>query len=183
MNSKNFQFSNYTPAEFEQFRNAVQQDGFSITQNTIDTVSGHIGSLTYLTGKYNRNQQVLTVTVKTSPWVPTQDTDLKSNVLRVVNKPTESDSIVNQEAVKTEKTSGGIPVAIKSIAAGPVKNTAVPAALTSQQATNIAKVLKQAEAAKTQPPAATTPIVPKQTPVPAATSAASDAPASTPSKS
>jgi hypothetical protein len=182
MNSKDFQFASYTPAEFEQFRTAVQQDGFQITQNTIDTVSGHIGSLTYITGKYNRNQQILTVTVKTSPWGSTQDADLKTNVLRVVNKSAASDVVVNHEAVKTTKTAAGTPVAPKSIAAGPVKNAAVPPALTTAQATNIAAVLKQGAIANA-PAANITPTLnlPKQQPVPASTPAVPPA-TSTPTK-
>lgn len=103
MNSQQFQYQNYTPAEFEQFRNAVQADGFTVTQNTIDSVSGHIGSLTYITGSYNRNQNVLTVTVKTSPWQSFRDNELENNVKRVVSRTTEVKEAekVNPIAVKT----------------------------------------------------------------------------------
>ena len=101
MKSQQFQYSNYSPTEFEQFRNAVQMDGFTVTQNTIDTVSGHIGSLTYLTGNYNRNQQVLTVTVKTSPWQSFQDGHLEDNVKRVVARDEQAAAKVNEQAVKT----------------------------------------------------------------------------------
>jgi hypothetical protein len=172
MDSKDFQFSGYTPAEFEQFRTAVQQDGFSITQNTIDTVSGHIGSLTYLTGKYNRNQQLLIVTIKTSPWQSMQDVDLKSNVLRVVNKPTSEEVSVNHTPVKTTLTKTGTPVApaVATNPAGGPKNAVVPPALTTAQAANVSTVLKQAAtSAPTPATTAATPTlnVPKQAPVPA----------------
>lgn len=125
MKSQDFQFASYTPAEFEQFRSAVQQDGFTVTQNTIDTVSGHIGSLTYITGKYNRNQQLLVVTIKTSPWQSLQDVDLESNVLRVVNKTAAEETPVNSTPVKTD-SDATTPI----IAAGPVKNAVVPSAAT-----------------------------------------------------
>jgi hypothetical protein len=189
MDSKDFQFSGYTPAEFEQFRTAVQQDGFSITQNTIDTVSGHIGSLTYLTGKYNRNQQLLIVTIKTSPWQSMQDVDVKSNVLRVVNKDKSEEVSVNHTPVKTSLTKTGTPVAppVPTNPAGGPKNAVVPPALTTAQATNVAQVLKQAAASAPSPATtAATPTlnVPKQQPVPAgSTTPAAVPPAtSTPTK-
>jgi hypothetical protein len=175
MQSKDFQFSSYTPAEFEQFRTAVQKDGFSITQNTIDTVSGHIGSLTYITGKYNRNQQVLIVTIMTSPWQSMQDSDVESNVLRIVSKTTAEELSVNVTPVKTQLNKAGTPVT-PAIAAGPVKNAVVPPALTTAQAANVAKVLNA-----TPSP---TLIVAKQAPVPAAstTPGAATAATSTPTK-
>jgi hypothetical protein len=180
MDSKDFQFSGYTPAEFEQFRTAVQQDGFTVTQNTIDTVAGHIGSLTYLTGKYNRNQQLLTVTIKTSPWQSLQDVDVKLNVLRVVNKLDVSQSAVNSTPVKTAVTKAGTP----AIAAGPVKNAVTPPApaITTAQAANISKVLNAAAKPESTATTPAAPIVPKQTPVPAASTTPAEAATSTPTK-
>jgi hypothetical protein len=178
MKSQNFQFSNYTTAEFQQFRVAVQQDGFSITQNTIDTVSGHIGSLTYITGRYNRNQQLLIVTIQSSPWQSMQDSDVESNVLRVVNKTASEEVSVNIIPVKTAMTKAGTPVtpAIATNPAGGPKNAVVPPALTTAQAANVSKVLNATPAP--------TPIVAKQAPVPAAstTPGAATAATSTPTK-
>ncbi|HEY1645037.1 MAG TPA: hypothetical protein VGF75_01475 [Candidatus Saccharimonadales bacterium] len=107
MKSQQFQFASYSPAEFEQFRAAVMQDGFQVTQSTIDTVSGHIGSLTYLTGAYNRNQQLLTVTIKTSPWQTFQDADVEGNVLRVTSRQKKEAAAVNTTAVKSAVPTAG----------------------------------------------------------------------------
>lgn len=186
MQSKDFQFSGYTPAEFEQFRTAVQQDGFIITHNTIDTVAGHIGSLTYLTGKYNRNQQLLVVTINTSPWQSMQDIDLKSNVLRVVNKTDAEEVSVNVTPVKTAVTKTGTPVApvVATNPAGGPKNAVVPPALTTAQATNVSAVLKQTAASASATSGNATPavIVPKQAPVPAASTTPAEAATTTPTK-
>lgn len=185
MKSQDFQFASYTPAEFEQFRTAVQQDGFTVTQNTIDTVSGHIGSLTYLTGKYNRNQQLLVVTIKTSPWQSMQDGDVETNVLRVVNKSAAEETPINATPVTTPITKAGTPATAKVATnpAGGPKNAVVPPALTTAQAANVSKVLQQAQVAKpSDAGTTTTPIVPKQTPVPAASTTPAEAATTTPTK-
>lgn len=152
MKSQQFQYSNYSPTEFEQFRNAVQLDGFTVTQNTIDTVSGHIGSLTYLTGFYNRNQQVLTVTVKTSPWQSLQDGELEGNVNRVVARNEEAVAKVNSVPVKTPPTAE-----VKSL--GTNKNIVQPAA-------PLATTSAALKPAPVQPTVSTQKPVPTQTPKP-----------------
>lgn len=115
LDSQDFQYLNYTPTEFEQFRSAIEQDGFTITQNSIDTVAGHLGSLTYLTANYNRNQQILLVTIKTSPWQSFQKSDLKANVLRVVKRDQTAAEAghapVNTTPVKSPTTPAGTGVA------------------------------------------------------------------------
>lgn len=158
MKSAQFQYHNYSPTEFEQFRAAVQSDGFTVTQNTIDTVSGHIGSLTYLTGFYNRNQQVLTVTVKTSPWQSLQDGDLKSNVNRVVAREVEAEAKVNPTPVQSPVTPAGTGVSIPpkavvqpavQVAVAKLTQTPAPAqAPKPAQASVSAQTPKPAEPAK-----------------------------------
>lgn len=153
MKSQQFQFASYSPAEFEQFRTAVMQDGFQVTQNTIDTVSGHIGSLTYLTGAYNRNQQLLTVTIKTSPWQTFQDADVEANVLRVSSRDKKAAAAVNATAVKSPAPIAGTGQAI------------LPKAIV-QPAPKLPATSPAVTPATLQP---AVPIVPKpaQTPVPA----------------
>jgi hypothetical protein len=187
MKSQQFQYTQYTPAEFEQFRNAVQLDGFSVTQNTIDTVSGHIGALVYLTGNYNRNQQVLTVTVKTSPWQTFQDSDLKANLLRVVSRDKTTGAPVNATPVKSAVTPAGTGATL------PPKQAVTPAVTPKANPVATPEVAKVPEPLKVETPTpsatpAATPVpaqtpLPAQTPVPkAAEPAATPAPA-TPTES
>lgn len=126
MKSQTFQFQDYSPIEFEQFRNSIQQDGFTVTQNTIDTVSGHIGSLTYITGNYNRNQRLLHVEVKSSPWSSFPDEDLKANVMRISQRDKSAEEAgqtpVNKVPVKTPPTPQG-----SGYTQPPVKSTPVAA--------------------------------------------------------
>jgi hypothetical protein len=174
MKSQQFQYQNYNAAEFEQFRNAVQADGFTVTQNTIDTVSGHIGSLTYLTGFYNRNQQTLTVTVKTSPWQSLQDVDLKSNVNRVVARDTEAETKVNAVPLQTPPAATITPLGTnKNIVQPPVPLKVAEPAKTPEP-------VKTPEPAKVAPPVTS---VPAQTPKPAQTPAPAQAAPATPTES
>lgn len=170
MNSLSFQFANYTPVEFEQLRNAVQKDGFVLTQNTIDKVSGHIGALTYLDANYNRNQQVVTVTVKTSPWQSFQSNELEENIFRITGRPDATKTPVQATPIQSPKTPEG------SGANTPGKNIATPAIPPSSGQTSNKKPeevkpeveLKTGDAAK--------PPVPTQTPIPAKSAKPEDDP-------
>jgi hypothetical protein len=160
MNSTPYQYSKYTPAEFEQFRAALQQDGFVITQNTIDEVSGHIGSLTYLSGMYNRVQQVLTVTVKTSPWQNFTDADVERNLARIVQRDKVTDSPVNQKTMSTPATSSGTGVTMPpkaavttAAASAPSKASTAPAPAQTSKPAQTDPSEKTSEAAQSSEPA------------------------------
>lgn len=166
LNQKTFTFQQYTPAEFEEFKKAVQADGFIISQNTIDTISGHLGALVYLTGNYNRNQNLLSVVVKTSPWQSFQESDLNMNVLRVSNRKDSDDkdgqAPINSKAVTTPKDAMGNIVA----PLGTNKNVVVPAIDPTVKTELSPKSGHEPSTPTKEEPKPITPVVP-QTPKPA----------------
>lgn len=139
LNETKSQYQTFTPNEFEEFRKLVQEDGFTLTKNSIDSVEGHIGAVIYLFAEYNRNQNILNVTVKTSPWMSFPSSAVVANINRAAGR-----SVTAEEA-------GHPPVNSQQVAqvpnAGPVK---VPPTATSA-APPVIPPTKVAESDKKEP--------------------------------